>query len=315
MTSARTLAGVLIGCALVAGACSSSDEPPPDEPQPQPAPTVDAQQKKTEPPGIAPAQYRQQLATTGRPMSDALAGIRDAQTEAALSAHLGSAERAVGRSITALAAIQPPEAGRAEHADYVSALRTLDADLTEVQSAVSGKDLCAPSSVLSRLGALRSRSLVPAAAQALQQKGFATHLSLPAAPREQTRRLANGTFTRAGSRTGLGRLRIRNDGSTDAVVSLVTRRVPAFAVYVRSGASYTVTGIKDGTYVAYFTTGRDWDQAGNSFTRSCNFTRYDDDFPYVTTPTVRPGWTITLEEVINGNARTSDVDPKNYPSG
>lgn len=317
LSGRHPVAGILVGCAVIATSCSGSGDDAKDQPQPQAPPGSSASTKPspTRPPGLAPELYRRKLTATGKPISEALAAIRNARTPTALSAHLRGAERLVGQTITNLNSVLPPDRVEAQHTDYVSALRTLDADITELQGAVSGKDLCAASSVMSKFGGLRSVKVVPAAARALRLKGFPTALSMPATPPMQTRRLGTGTFTRDGARSGLGQLQIQNNGSTDAVVSLVTGKVPAFAVYVRGGANYTVTGVNDGTYFAYFTTGKDWDSASNGFTRSCNFTKYDQSFPFATTATTRPGWQITLEEVINGNASTTDIDPKDYPGG
>lgn len=266
-------------------------------------------------PAMDPGMYRGKLTATGRSITEALAGIGPNDSLDALTVHLRDAEHLVGRAVTDLSSVQPPAAAAAQHADYVRALRVLDADLTEVQGAVSGHELCAAPAVLTRLHALRGARTLPAAAQALQDKGFGPAIRLPAAGRERHRRLANGTFARSGSRTGEGRLQIENNGSLDAVVSLVRRGKPAFGVYVRAGARFTVNRIDDGTYDAYFTTGADWDAGLGRFTRSCSFTRYQDTFPFRTTPTTAPGWSITLEQVAGGNARTSDVDPRNYPAG
>lgn len=234
---------------------------------------------------------------------------------ASLRAHLLRAERRTSHAVRVLEPQLPPRRVDAEHDDFVAALRALDTDLTGLIRSVDGKQLCASSSVLSHFGGERSDRTVPAAARALQRKGFPTGLRLPSTPPRQDRRPGTGTFTRNGSRTGLGKLQIQNNGSTDAVVSLVVGHAPIFAVFVRAGAGFTVTGINDGTYEAYFRTGHDWDSASNSFTRSCSYTKYDDTFPFTTTSTTSAVWTITLEKVIGGNASTSEVDPNKYPGG
>jgi hypothetical protein len=130
---------------------------------------------------------------------------------------------------------------------------------------------------------------------------------------EQDRRLDNGQFVRAGSRTGRGELTIDNGGGQDGVVSS-----PAFSVYVRNGSKYTVKGIRDGTYEIFFTTGADWDSQNRTFTRDHTFQRFDDTLNFTTTKTSTEirwsTWTITLHSVIGGTANASEVNPNDFPA-
>ena len=71
----------------------------------------------------------------------------------------------------------------------------------------------------------------------------------------------------------------------------------------------------DATCVPYniFTAGgEDWDNAKKGFTRDCAFSKFDDDFAFSSSG---DRWTITLEQVVGGNASTSDVDPNAFPAG
>lgn len=135
---------------------------------------------------------------------------------------------------------------------------------------------------------------------------------------EQDRRLDNGQFVRAGSRTGRGELTIDNGGDQDAVVSLAMNKNPSFSVYVRNGSKYTVKGIRDGTYETFFTTGVDWDPQNRTFTRDRTFQRFDDTLNFTTTKTATEirwsTWTITLHSVIGGTANTSEVNPNDFPA-
>jgi hypothetical protein len=135
---------------------------------------------------------------------------------------------------------------------------------------------------------------------------------LPAAPKEQTRQLKNGTFVKKGPGGGRGVLEIKN-GAGDTTVSLVGKDVkkPVFTVYVRGGGNFTVKNIKPGKYEIYTASGEDWDAGKKGFTRKCGFSKFDDKFDYDSSGS---GWTITLQEVIGGNASTSDVDPGSFPT-
>lgn len=158
-----------------------------------------------------------------------------------------------------------------------------------------------------RLAPARDASQAPAAEGALQNYHVA-----------QDRRLDNGQFVRAGSRTGRGELTIDNGGGQDAVVSLTTNKSPAFSVYVRNGSKYTVKGIRDGTYEIFFTTGVDWDSQNRAFTRDRTFQRFDDTLNFTTAKTASEirwsTWTLTLHSVIDGTANTSEVNPNDFPA-
>ncbi|MEV6489638.1 GGDEF domain-containing protein, partial [Actinoplanes sp. NPDC051633] len=136
---------------------------------------------------------------------------------------------------------------------------------------------------------------------------------LPAAPKEQTRRLGNGDFVKKKSGSGRGELVIEN-GAGDTTVSVVPKgqKKPAFVVYVRGKAKHTVEGVKAGSYNIFTAAGEDWDAAKKGFTRDCAFSKFDDDFDFSSRG---DRWTITLKEVVGGNASTSDVDPNSFPAG
>jgi hypothetical protein len=136
---------------------------------------------------------------------------------------------------------------------------------------------------------------------------------LPAPPAEQKRQLKNGAFVKKGGTGGVGELEIEN-GAGDTTVSLVGKdpKKPVFTVYVRGGGKYTVEGIKSGTYEVFTASGEDWDAAKKGFTRDCGFSKFDDKFKFEPAGT---RWTITLEQVVGGNASTSDVDPGAFPAG
>jgi hypothetical protein len=136
---------------------------------------------------------------------------------------------------------------------------------------------------------------------------------LPAAPAEQKRQLKTGAFIKKGGTGGAGELEIKN-GAGDTTVSLVGKdpKKPVFTVYVRGKGKYTVEGIKAGTYEVFTASGVDWDAKKKGFTRDCGFSKFEDKFKFDSAGT---RWTITLEQVVGGNASTTDVDPGAFPVG
>lgn len=271
--------------------------------------------------GASPESYRQALVSATKPVSAALAGIPSAKALKALSQRLAQAEQAAGGAADQLEQVSPPDDVRAEHADLVQAFRQLNADLGSLRDAVEGRALCASSAAMARLGTSDGPVAVRDASQAMAAKGgaqgYRLDLAFPATPKEQSRRLPNGQFVRPGSRTGRGELTIANSSDSDYVVTLALGRRPALSVYVRKGSKDKVTGIRDGTYRIYTTTGVDWDPKSRAFTRDCTFERFEDSFKFQTTETAtRTEWTtweITLEPAAGGNAQTREVDPSDFP--
>ncbi len=304
---ARRMPAALLGAALLLSACGdvASDA----------TVTGDAQEGSLD-------RYRQTLATAAKPVSTALAGTASARTLKALTAQLAQAEQAAGQAAGQLDQVTPPPDVRAEHADLVQAFRRLNGDLGVLRDAVEGRELCAPTAVMARLGQADGLAAVRAASGALAVKGspqgYMLAFPVPATPTEQSRRLPNGQFVRQGSRTGRGELTIDNDSELDTVITLALGKRPALSVYVRNHARDKITGIRDGTYQIYYTTGVDWDPKARAFTRGCTFERFDDTFKFKTTQSaaevVWTTWSVGLKPVAGGNADTSEVDPNDFPA-
>ena len=111
---------------------------------------------------------------------------------------------------------------------------------------------------------------------------------------------------------------IKNGGS-DAVVTLSKKGKTTASVFVRKDKQATVTGVPDGSYTVFFTSGAGWDGKVRAFGRSCSFQRSEKKSKFVTTaPTLtkagsRTVFTYTLYAVVGGNAPTKDVDPGDFP--
>jgi hypothetical protein len=91
-------------------------------------------------------------------------------------------------------------------------------------------------------------------------------------------------------------------------------KTTSFTVYVHAGNSFTVSGIRDGTYQIYLTTGVDWDPDAPGFSRNCGFTKFADPFEFTTSSNQYTEWTITLKASVGGNARTDEVPPGDFPT-
>ncbi|MFG1604796.1 hypothetical protein [Actinoplanes sp. NPDC049265] len=253
---------------------------------------------------VSPADYAKTLGEVDSSLKDPFAKL-------AAGDQIGYAKSAAGLRAGAdkLDGVIPPESATGAHGTLVTALRGLADD---AEDAAGAKPKCpAASPVAELLGSDRAEDIrEQAKALAAKDATFRIGSFLPARPKEQNRRLATGTFVTKKSGSGSGDLVIEN-GAGDTTVSLVPKgtKKPNFTVYVRAKAKHTVKNIKSGTYEIFAAAGQDWDGGRKGFTRDCSFTKFDDDFKF------EPGviWTITLTQVVGGNASTSDVDPNSFP--
>jgi hypothetical protein len=219
-----------------------------------------------------------------------------------------------------LRAITPPAAAQAMHAALLSGLDSFATNLLATDVEAESRNICAGSSATAMVsratGAAEVRSAVAALAAAGQGQPYKVGTFLPKATADSNRRMANGWFATRTVRGGSGQFKIDNGGQNDAVVSLVLgkSKKPGITVYVRSHASYTVNGIKDGSYTIYMTGGKDWDKTSKVFTRDCSFAQFDKPAKFVTTSTSYTQVSITLNPVKNGNATMTDVSPDDFPS-
>ncbi|GAA3120740.1 hypothetical protein GCM10010466_09530 [Planomonospora alba] len=124
----------------------------------------------------------------------------------------------------------------------------------------------------------------------------------------------NGKILYARLRGGHGTLKIKNGTRQDSVVTLVRGKQKAISVYVRARSNAKVTGVRDGTYRIYFTSGYRFNAKSGRFTRAAVYQRFDDRLRFTTTSTSSTIWTLTLNPVKGGNARTRGVDPKDFPA-
>ncbi len=268
---------------------------------------------------LTPEAYQVELDAAGQPVANALRDISKARTLKSLGQRVQRAQTAVAAATERLEPLRPPAEIGTEHTDYLAALRAMDGRLDELVQDVDGRSLCTASSVLARLGkSSEFGNLKEAGADLAGGGDYRGGLIKFSPPKERTRRLASGTILVSSIRGGRGGLTVKNGTAGDSVVTLVLGKKKAVSVYVRKRSTAKVSNIKDGKYRVYFTSGTDYDRAARSFTRNCNFSKFDDPLPYKTTYTSTQirwdNWTLSLNKVVGGNAPTSDVSPDDFPA-
>jgi hypothetical protein len=268
------------------------------------------------PSALTPEAYKAELASRHKAMADVIKAMAAARGVKSLDQRVTRAEEALSGAADALGALSPPDAVRAQHEAYVTSLRDFASGLSTTEGKVGARDLCTSSAVLTDLD--DKLAALDEAGEALQSAGdYPADIVDVKAGRKQTRRLGNGSFIRKGALNGRSSLEIDNGAPRDAVVTAVRGGSKAFTVYVRRKAKFKVRGVRDGNYKIYFTHGVDWDGKTKAFTRECSFERFQSTVKFKTTFTATQirwhDWRITLHAISGGNARTSSVDPDDFP--
>ena len=247
--------------------------------------------------------------------------LRSARTPTAVSAAAMTAEADVYLDFYRLVGMSPPSGLQAAQGALVVALRNFRGALTSTGSAADADQVCTGSSALEMLSSSAGAAqLRLAEAQLANVDPTPGGSFLPAATPYTHRRLADGALVKRAARSGLGQLTVRNNNDQDAVVSLVrgSSDVATMALYVRARSSATTTGVADGTYQVYYTTGADWDGSQHLFTRYCDFEKLNKAIDFTTTPqsSGATGYTteqITLNPVFGGNVTASRVPADKFP--
>lgn len=212
-----------------------------------------------------------------------------------------------------LATTVPPAAAEKAHDALLVAMNTLALTIEEAGKETPVCPAASPATVVlasSHAAQVRTQAKELATADATWKFGT----FLPAAPKEQNRRLRNGDLVKKPG-GGAGEFVVENGkGLGDAVVSLVPvkGKKAAATIYVRDGAKAETDGVPNGKYNVFMASGKDWDGKRKGFTRDCGFSKFDDTFDF-SGGGVR--WTVTLTESVGGNASTSDLKPGEFPNG
>jgi hypothetical protein len=124
--------------------------------------------------------------------------------------------------------------------------------------------------------------------------------------------------------TGYGQLEIKNGTSDDAVIKLVNLSIKksVMTVYVRRNSELNINGIIDGNYSLFFDLGRGYDEKQNIFIENNSPSKFDELLNYNTSSyntsdgvtTNYHTFRVTLNPVLGGTARTSDVPLREFMS-
>jgi len=133
------------------------------------------------------------------------------------------------------------------------------------------------------------------------------------------RQLANNSIlVRNVQGDGDGVLSVHNGNKQDAVIFLVeaVHDLPVYAFYTRSNDRSLIEGIPDGRYRVLFSTGVDWDDGRQKFTRKQAFAIFEDTIDF-TTKRTRSGIEystieLTLHPVFGGTALTETIDESTF---
>lgn len=266
-------------------------------------------------------EYATRVPSAVGPLQTALKNLDKAKGYKGLAGRVTAVQQATNQAMTALRGLTPPTTIMQEHTSLLIALRQVYSELNATGDQVGRRRLCTGLAVRAKVGDDGGTKALRTVLASIKAKvpGTTLALSLPPAGQKVGARPANGAFIGSGSRGGRGTLTIENGGSGDAMVALAGTKggKPAFSVYVRKGKKYTVKGIRDGDYRAYFTGGTGWDPKARAFAHDCQFERFEDPMDYKTTTTATriqwSTWTIDLEKTPLGTAKTSEVDPNGFP--
>jgi hypothetical protein len=281
-----------------------------------PGPATPESSAPTASAGLTADAYKSELDTKRKEMLGAINGISGARSLKTLDKRVQGAQEQLLGAANDLAAMAPPQEVRAQHDAYVTSLRDFATQLGTTAGKVTSRNLCTSGAVLTDLGG--SLKSLDQAGGALQSAGFPADVVTVKAKGKQSRRLGNGHYLRKGSMTGRSSLQIDNGATRDAVITVVKGKSKAFSVYVRKKSKFKVRGVRDGSYKIYFMHGVDWDGKSKTFSRECSYERFQKSVKFKTTFTSTQilwhDWRVTLHAIRGGNARTSDVDPDQFPS-
>jgi hypothetical protein len=128
-------------------------------------------------------------------------------------------------------------------------------------------------------------------------------------------RPATDLLSRSSSGGGPGELLIKNGTDSDGIVILVEAAgSPVQAAYIRTGESFRMTQIADGSYRLYFSKGEGWDAARKEFARNVTRQRFADTLAFTSPNGQYTTYEVTLYGVAGGNAATQNVPAGQFPA-
>jgi len=128
--------------------------------------------------------------------------------------------------------------------------------------------------------------------------------------------LPNGTVIYSSSNylTGEGELNIDNGTDYDTVVKLIriSTNTSIDTVYIKAKNSYKIEKILDGNYTLLFMHGKDWDDSTKTFLAEKSYSKFVDNFNFITTERTRRIFEVTLQPVYGGTARTDGISEEEF---
>jgi hypothetical protein len=289
-------------------------------PSAAPSPTV----RRSLPPQTAMSreEFQQALSAVDAALKPGFDAIGAAQTPTDLANALGAVQLNLDAQAGVLGNLRPPRPEVASTGQVITALRDLSNDLATIATDTKDASVCTGGTGLPRAssvdGAQEFRLAFLALTTADPGHPYTFGTFLPAATADPARRPGTGQLP-GGRSSGYGHLTVENQGTADSVVKVMSGGDLIRAVYVQAGGSATVTGIPNGTYDAYYTTGTDWDDGNRRFTRDCAFDKFDNPVDYTTSSTSTTieysVWTLTLHTSdLSNSAPTSPIDAGAFPA-
>lgn len=113
---------------------------------------------------------------------------------------------------------------------------------------------------------------------------------------------------------GDGELRINNGSDSDAILKLVNiaTNKSVLTVYIKAKSVYDIAKISDGNYKVLFNLGNDWNDQLKAFNQNSSYEVFEENLDFITTNTKYSTFSITLNPVVGGDARTNDVKAEDF---
>jgi hypothetical protein len=115
---------------------------------------------------------------------------------------------------------------------------------------------------------------------------------------------------------------VENNSGRDAIVKVEDHYSGATyrLVFVRKNSTYTITDVRDGTFIIKFALGRDYSPDRKMFLRDLEVTKFDEPDTLRTTVTNNgyqrttnyQSLTVTLSPVVGGNANSEKISLKDF---
>ena len=130
-------------------------------------------------------------------------------------------------------------------------------------------------------------------------------------------RPANGTVLVNEIGGGSNHLTIDNQRGEDVYVVLTAPgegQPPLLAVYVHANSSYTIRGLRSGSYTTYFVHGTEWCSYYRKFTGMADYGMFDEPSVFESNSTSYTIITLTFGATDGAWSPTSSVDPDEFPT-